>query len=262
MFLFKKIMGPLLFPLSLCLEIILLGLVFLWFTRRQRTGKLLVTLGTLLILLLSYRPVPDMLLKPLERQYSPVTSFETVESLAPQTSGPFKWIVVLSGGQTSDPYLPLASRLSGASLIRLVEGIQLSKELPGARLILSGGIVFDRVPEAEVMAQVARSLGVKQQDLILESASRDTEEQARRIKELVGKDPFVLVTSASHMPRTVALFKKSGLEPLPCPVGHQVKESQGCSPGIFFPGVGNLGKAEMAFYEYLGLTWAKLRGVL
>ena len=43
MFLFKKIVAPFFFPLSICLEILFLGLFLLWFTRRQKTGKIIVS---------------------------------------------------------------------------------------------------------------------------------------------------------------------------------------------------------------------------
>ena len=53
MFMLKKIVALFFYPLSLCLGILILGLLFLWATRRQRLGKRLVTLGTVLLLLLS-----------------------------------------------------------------------------------------------------------------------------------------------------------------------------------------------------------------
>ena len=57
MFLFKKIVGPFFLPVSIGLEVMLLGLFFLWFTRRQRTGKVLVTTGVAALGLLSYSQV-------------------------------------------------------------------------------------------------------------------------------------------------------------------------------------------------------------
>jgi hypothetical protein len=46
-------------------------------------------------------------------------------------------------------------------------------------LLLSGGAVFDPVPEAETMAAVARMLGVSPDDMVLESQSMDTGQQAQ-----------------------------------------------------------------------------------
>ena len=253
MFLFKKIVGTLLFPVSLCLEIMLLGLFFLWFTRRQRAGKILVTLAVGLLVLLSYGPFSALLLRPLEYAYPSQPGIEEIRGA--------RWIVVLGGGHVSDPKVPITSQLEESAMIRLVEGIRLQRMNPEAKLLLSGGRGFDPVADAEIMARVALSIGVDRQDIVLETASRDTEDEAKMIRGMVGNDTFLLVTSASHMPRSMALFKKLGLNSIPAPTGHTVKERQEeANPTRFFPSVDGLRKAETAFYEYLGLTWAKLRG--
>ena len=69
----------------------------------------------------------------------------------------------------------MASQLSGSSLIRLVEGIRLHRELPDTKLILSGGGAFGPMPEAVAMSQVAQTLGVMPQEIIIEEDSPDTE---------------------------------------------------------------------------------------
>jgi uncharacterized SAM-binding protein YcdF (DUF218 family) len=132
--------------------------------------------------------------------------------------------------------------------------------LPGSKLILSGGGGFDPVPNAKIMADVAMAIGVDRRDLILESVSKDTKDEARLIQKIVGGDRFLLVTSASHMPRSVPLFEKLGMKPIPVPTAHQIIERQAMDPGMFFPSTGNLRKAEMAFHEYLGSVWARIRG--
>lgn len=253
MFLFKKIVGPFFLPLSLCLEIFIVGLILLWFTKKKRAGKIFVSIGVALLILLSYGVLPNLLLRPLEYKYPPLLESKDIPNV--------KWIVVLGAGHTSDPQIPVTSQLSASSLFRLVEGIHFHKFLPGSKLIISGGVVFDPVPEAKVMADVALAIGINKQDLILESVSKDTEDEAILIQKIVRNDPFVLVTSASHMLRSIALFRKLGMQPIPAPTDYGVKERQGeISPGMFFPGANNLQKAERAIYEYLGLAWAKLRG--
>jgi uncharacterized SAM-binding protein YcdF (DUF218 family) len=262
MFLFKKIVGPLFSLLPLLLGIMILGLIFLWFTRRHRTGKIMVTIGAFLLLLLSYGPIPGILLRPLERKYSPIIPAVINKSGPQNIFSEIKYIVVLGGGHTSDPDIPVASQLSSSSLIRLVEGIRLHRELPGTKLILSGGRGFGPIPEAETLSQVAQALGVIPQEMIVEKVSQDTEAQARIIKEIVGQDKFILVTSASHLPRALVLFKKQKMEPVPCPVGHLIKKSPAVTPGISFPSVYNLGESEVALHEYLGIGWARLRGLI
>ncbi|MFA5109824.1 MAG: ElyC/SanA/YdcF family protein [Desulfobaccales bacterium] len=260
MFILKKIAANFLSPGSLGLEILILGLFLLWFTRRQRLGKIVVSLGTALLLLFGSPLLSPRLLMPLERHYPALLHPEALvrEGRQPQTS-PI-WIVVLGGGHDTDPSLPVNSQISRAALSRVVEGVRLYRALPGSKLLMSGGVVFDPVSEAGVMARIAQILGVKPQDLVLEETSRDTAEEAAIIAKMIGADRVILVTSAAHMPRAMALFEKRGLNPIPAPTDYLTRSPQGLSPGQFFPGAGGLGQAEAALHEYLGLAWAWLRG--
>jgi uncharacterized SAM-binding protein YcdF (DUF218 family) len=261
MFMLKKIVSPFLKPVALGLEILILGLFCLWATRKQRLGKILVTLGTIFLLLLSLSFISVKILTPLENRYPTLLHPETI-SWHEDVSVIPRWIVVLGGGHVSDFRLPATSQISQAALGRVVEGVRLNKALPGSKLLLSGGKVYDPVPEAEVMGRIAVLLGVNPQDITLDRDSRDTEQQAGMIAKLVGNQKFILVTSAAHMPRSVALFKKHGLKPIPAPADYQIKEAQGPDPSRFFPQVGPLRQAEIAWHEYLGLAWAWLRGLI
>jgi len=252
MFMFKKIVAPLFFPLSICLEIFLVGIFLLWFTRKQMAGKIIVTIGVATLVALSYGVASETLLRPLEYKYPPMTDVSTILDV--------KWVVVLSGGHTPDDQLPITGQLSDASLVRLVEGVQIHRKLPKSKLVLSGGGVFSAVTEAKVMMDVAIALGMNAKDLVLESESKDTKDQARLIHKIVGDSRFILVTSASHMPRSMVLFLKKGMHPIPAPIGHKVIKRKKITPSMFFPSAGRIEKTERAFYEYLGLAWAKLRG--
>jgi uncharacterized SAM-binding protein YcdF (DUF218 family) len=212
------------------------------------------------MVLFGYSFMPNYLLRPLEGKYSPSYIQRSETSSVSEGRHPIQFIVVLGGGHISDPNLPITSQIGKESLVRLIEGIRMYRKHSGAKLILSGGKGFDSIPTAQVMAHVAQELGVDEEDIILEPQSKDTKDEAQLIKPLVGNDHFILVTSASHMPRSIALFKKQGMNPIPAPTGHLVVRKQGLSPSSFFPGAGNLRKAEASFHEYLGIAWAKLRG--
>ncbi len=252
LFFFKKIVGPLFSPLTLILILLGLGLFFLLFTRRQRPGKILVLMGTLLFGFMSFDGISERILRPLEYKYPSLLSVKDIPDV--------KWIVILGGGHASDPKLPVTSYLSEDSLPRLVEGIRLHQEFPQSKLILTGGKLFDRISEARALADVALLIGAKKDDLILEETSKDTEEQAHLIQQMVDQERFILVTSAFHMPRSMALFKRLGLNPIPAPTDHSVKERQRIIPWNFYPSAHSLRKAEKAFHEYLGWAWAKLIG--
>ncbi len=262
MFLFKKMVAPLFQPVTLILASLIIGLVLLLFTKKQKTGKAVITVGVIMLALLSYGSFSDRLLIPLERQYHPLT----IESAAidQPSHGIYsaKWIVLLGGGHTDNPKLPATSLISHESLTRLVECVRIHKLIKGSKIILSGGAVFNASPEAETFAKVAEVLDVNRTDMLLDDLSRDTEEQARNVSRIVGRDPFILVTSACHMPRAMIIFEKAGLKPIPAPTDYLAKKGQQRRPEDFYPSSLGLYKAERAAHEYLGLLWLKMRTAL
>jgi uncharacterized SAM-binding protein YcdF (DUF218 family) len=259
MFIFKKIFSRLLFPIPLCLEVLLFGLLLLWFTRKQKAGRIVVSLAAVLLFLFSSRFFSGMLLTPLESRYPALAA--APEARAPVGLRQVKFVVVLASGYFPEASRAVALQLDESSTARLVEGVRISKVLNGCKLVLSGGPGPDRVSSAaETMAQLAQGLGVSRQDMILETQSRDTDEEARLVAPIVGEQPFILVTEASHMPRAVALFRKHGIHPIPDPVDFRTRHSHAIAPEEVFPGAMGLIGSERAVYEYWGLAWAKLRG--
>lgn len=250
MFMFKKIVAPFFYPLAICFEVLLVGVLLLWFKRRQKLGKILVSIGIGLLVLSGISVTPSILLRPLEYKYDAILDTREIADV--------KWIVVLGGGHVSDPRLPSGSQLNAPSLVRLVEGIRLHRMLPGSKLLLSGGTVYDPVTNAQVMAEAAFALGVKEENMVLESLSKDTKDEARLVGEMVGDTRFILVTSASHMPRSMALFKKLGMQPVPAPTDYHVKRP--LKFRLHLPSGNNAHKTQIAIHEYMGLIWAKMRG--
>ena len=252
MFLIKKLVAPTLFPLSVVVLLLIVGIGLLWFSQRQKIGKVLVSLALLLLLAFSYSWVIPPALKHLEREYPAINDLSTISGV--------KWIVVLGGGTSSDNGIPLAARLSEASLARLVEGIRLYRQISGAKLVVSGGRVYGSGADAEAMQAMAVALGVNTNDIVTDMVSQDTETQAQVIKQRVGTDKIILVTSASHMARSVGLFKQAGVDLIPAPTHYLVQTDSGFSPIDLFPDKNGPLKAERLVYEYLGIGWAHLRG--
>ena len=255
MFLLKKVVSGSLMPLPLCLEMICVGIVLLWFTRKQKAGKILVSIGTILLTLLGNAVVSSTLLRPLENRYP---SVDTAPKGRPEVPT-VKYIVVLGGAFTTDPDIPVASQLGESTLARLVEGVRLYQELPGRKLILSGGPLLGKTTESEAMSKAAQELGVAPQDIQLESNSLDTEDEARFVRPLVGNQQFFLVTSAAHMPRSMALFLKQGMNPIPAPTDHMAWGAYPLRPDSFYPTPLGLEIATRWVHENLGMIWEVLR---
>lgn len=259
MFLFKKVVAPMFSPVPLCLELLVIGLCFLWFTHRQRLGKIMVASAGILLALLGTEGISGRLLQTLESQYPTLAVSSLKVHSVEKGESPIRWIVVLAGGIAGDATLPFDLQISHHSRVRLLEAIRLYHLLPGSKLILSGGVGFHVMPEATVLSRVAQSYGVKKADMILEAQSRDTKDHPLYVSSIVKDDPFILVTSAYHMPRAIQLFRKQGMVPLPAPAGRW-KPNSNFGPEGLFPGSVGLRLAELTFHEYLGLGWAWARG--
>lgn len=234
---FKNLLSCLILPLTWAMVLMAAGLLILWFSKRAKAGRILVTAGFLALYLFSIRPTALLLLAPLEGRY-PV-----------YTARPVEFVVVLGGGQYSE-----------ASWERLMEGLRVLRLNPGKRLVLSGAPCGAPVSEAEVLAGKAMSLGVPPGDIIEEPCSRITFEHTVYVKPLVGGRPFAVVTSAAHMRRAVSLFRKAGLNPVPAPAGSLSLKLVRTGRSSVVPNAAALSASSAAFHEYFGLLWAYLRG--
>lgn len=250
LFTLKKVIGNMLLPLPLMLLIIGAGLALLWFSRFQKTGKIFISIGWLALLLLSLQPVADRLLRPIESTYPTWNNSQKVD-----------YIVVLGGGYTWNPQWAPSSNLINNSLPRLNEGIRLWRENPGSKLIFTGGVAkTNTVSTAEVGARVAQSLGVPREQIITLDLPKDTEEEAAAVKQAIGDAPFLLVTSASHLPRAMIFFQQEGLNPLPAPANQLAIDSPLNPWERAIPSPVWLMHSDRVGYETLGRIWQWLKG--
>jgi len=252
-YLLKKSAGFMLSPYRLALLLALVGMILLWFTRRQKTGRYIMSVSLVTLIIASVSIVSNPFLGSLEDHYHPLSPTGQLQDT--------KWVVVLSGGAYFSEELSVMDRLSSESLIRLAEGIRLLRLLrPSAKMILSGGDPSGDAIESHAMSEAALALGITTDRLMLEDQSYDTKDQARFVKKLVGQEQFILVTSANHMPRAIAVFEKQGTRPIPAPVNTIVKSRGAIGPLSFVPDAENIRRTERALYEYVGTLWARLRG--
>lgn len=237
-------------PLPLLLSLIALGLLLVWFSRFQKSGKIIITVGWLMLLLLSLQPVADGLLRPIENKYPTWQGKQKVE-----------YVVVLGGGYTWDANWAPSSNLINNSLPRLNEGIRLWRANPGSKMIFTGAAAkTNPVSTAEAGARVAESLGVPRSAIITLDSPKDTEEEAAAVKQAIGDVPFLLVTSASHLPRAMVFFQQAGLHPLPAPANQLAINAPLNLWERIIPSPAWLMHSDRAGYETLGRLWQWLKG--
>ena len=102
--------------------------------------------------------------------------------------------------------------------------IALMRKFPNFELIFSGGegrLVPTGTTEAELAGVFYTEQGVNMKRVTLESQARTTRENAKRVAALLGercKQPWLLVTSAWHMPRSMSEFQAAGCNVTAYPV--------------------------------------------
>jgi len=257
LFVVKKIAGAVLMPLPVATCVLIAFLFCRLLVKKKRWAAFSLVLFVVLFLAQTTVFVPRLLLSPLEQRY-PVFQRGQLPHAYNAGADPF-YIVVLGGGQVVNDRIPAAARLNYSSLARVVEGIRLSRLYPEATLLFSGGRVFDEKPVAATMAAAAWEMGVDPERISEETESRDTGEQARVLSQRLGLAPFLLVTSASHMPRAMKLFATYGSNPVPAPCGHLIKRpGGGLSWHDLLPQASNVRMMERAIHEWLGLAWLSI----
>lgn len=242
-----------LIPFPLCMGTFLLGVVLLFIKKTEKIGKIAVTFAFLSFVLFSFPFFSDILLSHFERQY-PSYGVGHDEF---DCSSRVKYVVVLAANHTLDRNLPVTSQFSCQGLARLIEGLRLYNKCSRTKLIFSGGKGRDTdISDAELMTKLASDLGVPIDDIIIERESRSTQDEAQLLEPILRNEKFLLVTSASHMPRAMALFRELGMDPVAAPTGHLVKRYQGNRSVM--PSLSNLKKCEVAFYEIFASLKARI----
>lgn len=252
MFILKKIIGVLLMPGTIVL--VLLGYALFKLTVSRGSPKrawAFLTLGVLGFYFFTTTPLPDFLIRHLENQYQPITNNQDLAEI--------RYIVVLSSGVRFNFQVPPTSQLDEASALRVAEGIRLYHLLSGRPLLImsgGGGWLHPKVKLGEQMVAWARSQGVPAEKLIAETHSGDTHANAVGVKLLVKDAPFLLVTSAAHMPRSMRIFHLLGMRPIPAPADFRGVEHY--CVYHYIPSGAALSTMEAAIHEYLGLAYLAL----
>jgi uncharacterized SAM-binding protein YcdF (DUF218 family) len=244
LFIVKKIISMLLMPLSIGLILILIALYFLY-KKNLIMSKIFMISSLLWIAVMSYTPFSELLLSPLESHYPALQEF-------PKDIG---YVMVLGAGHTTNEKLPMTSQLGRSAMFRLAEGIRILRQLDDAKLIVSGYSGTDPTPHALMQKKMAILLGVREEQIIARYAPKDTREEAIDAKTVVNNQDFILVTSASHMPRAMAIFNEEGLYPYAAPTYHLAKHA---SDDLPIPDAWGLMNSEYAMHEYMGMLWLEI----
>jgi uncharacterized SAM-binding protein YcdF (DUF218 family) len=244
--------------------VLLLGWLTILALRRISPWRLLcvrvLVLFTLLVVYALGCPVvAGLLAASLEEPYSP---FDL------RAGQRFDTIVVLGGGVYPKGSLRPFDTLSHISVERTMCGADLFHRGVAENVLFSGGdgsIIGEGPEDAVVMKQLATRLGVPEEAVLIENRSRTTYEAALEASRIIGKKSILLVTSASHMRRSLALFRKQGMDATPFPCGYYARDrgdALDITPFDFLPEVHALVISTNAISEMVGILVYRAIGKL
>jgi uncharacterized SAM-binding protein YcdF (DUF218 family) len=210
----SKILPLFIYPLGL--SIVLCSIALIVALRGKHKARswfiTLISVALGILLISSSRPVSDALVRSLEWQNIPMGELPTADA-----------IVVLGGGirpQISPrPWVEVAEAGD-----RIIYGARLWQAGKAPLLIVSGGraewLGEGGNPESEDMAAIATVLGVPSTAIIQDATSLNTRENAVNVQAILAQKnlrKILLVTSALHMPRSLAIFRKLGIDAIAAP---------------------------------------------
>ncbi len=248
MLLLTKVLSQFAYPLLASLLLAFGAGVLLWRGRR-RSGALLLSVALGWLWLWSTPVFIDWLRATLEQRYPPV----------PLQQLPTADAIVVLGGLVEAAAPPRRPEMNlGAAVDRIWYAARLYRAGKAPRILVSGGKLpwsGGEQPESSVMAELLQELGVPAAAILQESNSRTTREnrdESLPILQAHGIRRILLVTSALHLPRALALFRATDLEVIPAPTDFETRFPSNAHPLRWLPDAQALADGSRAFKEYLG----------
>ncbi len=253
-FVLSKVLGFFAVPSNFLVLLAIVGLGLLivgW----RRSGLWLTVCSVTLIALLGLSPLSNLLLLPLTER------FPAWDAKRGTPDG----IIILGGAIDADTSRARDTIELDSAGERVVAMLLLAHRFPHTRIVFSGGsgnLIGEAEPEAPYAKKLLEGIGLAGDRFIFEDASRTTWENAIYTRDLVKPKPgerWLLVTSASHMPRSVGTFRQVGFEVEAFPVDWQ---TNGWGDAVqFFRRLSmGLARADTAMREWSGLVVYWLSG--
>jgi uncharacterized SAM-binding protein YcdF (DUF218 family) len=257
-FILAKILGFFALPSNILISLALLG-VLLMATRFARGGRRLAVTAVILLALAGLSPLGNAIILPLEERFPAWDSAQAAARGAPTG-------IISLGGAVDTVVSPVRGEVAlNEAAERMTAIAELARRFPQARIVFSGGsdrIILAGVSEASLAERLFLSFGIARERITLEDKSRDTLENARFTRDLVQPKPgerWLLVTSAHHMPRSVAVFRAAGFPVEPFPVDYRTRGAIDLLRPFSNLGDG-LRRTDTAMREWVGLLMYRLSG--
>jgi uncharacterized SAM-binding protein YcdF (DUF218 family) len=256
----SKILPPFFYPIGFSFILLVISLFFF---KKQKLHKLLIYLVLFIIFLSGNRYTAFAFTRSLEWQFIQQGEMPSAE------------VIVLLGGATESASFPRATVEVNGAGDRILYANHLFRQGKAQYILLSGGSIdwleTGNTP-AQDMADILLELGVPEENLWLENTSKNTYENALECKKILNEhkiDRIILLTSASHMPRALALFEKQGLQVIPAPTDYSITQAnweQLTHPNLatlfinLLPSIDSMNLTTKTLKEYIGILVYTMRG--
>ena len=250
----SKLFWTLAAPGNLLLSLGIIGLLLQLRPRTARIGRRAAAIALLSLAGVALLPIGNLARAPLEDRFT---------GAAPLPDG-VDGVIVLGGAVDSLMSERRDQPVINDAAERIFALMSLAQRYPQAKLVYSGGsgyVFAQEFKETEVVRGLLAAMGINSARVIYESESRNTFENAVFSKRLAQPQPgetWVLVTSASHMPRSVGIFRAIDWPVVPFPVDYRTPGFSGLEwPMNLHDGLSGL---EIAMREWIGLIVYRLTG--
>lgn len=254
MFLFSKIVWLVAQPLSVAFLLAAIAAI-LGILGRRRLAAFTALLGALLLFVMLYTTAGTVALQALENRIAkPAGDPKEVSCM-----------IVLGGAFENEVTSVRGGVEFNQAADRFVEALRLALRYPQSRILVSGGDgSFSGTYEGEAAAsqRFFAEFGIGRERMIEENRSRTTYENTINTAELLRADKLrdcLLITSAFHMPRSIALFEKAGIAVTPWPVDYRTNGKTVLRLDFTQPAL-NAQQTATAIREWLGLFGYRLTG--
>jgi uncharacterized SAM-binding protein YcdF (DUF218 family) len=230
-FITSKIMQFFIEPLNWMFVFVVLSLLFLNLRKPQLCKRFLM-LALADLILVGWLPTSEVFLRALEDRV-PKTD---LSHISPKDIG---GIIILGGViQGGEISLDRGEISIGSAAERVTKAFELIRKHPDLPFIFSGfsdSLSPKGIPEADAFKQLVAEQGLPTKSAHYENQSRNTYENVLYMKPMIGEfgekntggalKPWLLITSASHMYRSMKIFQKQNIAVIPIPVDYQTANS-------------------------------------
>jgi uncharacterized SAM-binding protein YcdF (DUF218 family) len=243
----SKCVWALINPVNLIILLTCLATILLVFNIHKLAKRIFILLLFINVPLLVY-PVGDLLIYPLESR------FERPEVMPSNIDG----IIVLGGAESLKKSVSWQQAQVNEAAERYLYTAKLAKRYPKVPVLYTGGsgsVQFrDDAKSAEIAGSLLTASGIDSQQLIIESASRNTAQNFELIKSLLPRKSghYLLVTSAFHMPRSVAIARRHHIDVIPYPVDYRSDQPSLRNWELDY--INHVQTLNTAWREWIGLT--------